>query len=111
MRISDWSSDVCSSDLRHAARGDHPDRRRGAAARADDQIYPASGRDRFHGGYSGDHCLGPGVGLPWSCDRQGDRESGGEGKRVVGGVEFGGRLIIKKKKRIIELLRTTKEII
>src|SRR3546814_11038284 len=100
MRISDWSSDVCSSDLRTEHR-----RRHGitnALAGGDD---PANGmpadlrrrrrdhheqriREETRLGHSGESS-GPG---------DEDRKSVVEGKSVSVRVDLGGRRIIKKKK-------------
>src|SRR3546814_16552198 len=93
MRISDWSSDVCSSDLAyhlHRARWD----RRGRS----DPHRHGKERDRGQGGVqlqgrvAGD---GDGGG---SQDLQPDRKSVGEGKSVSVRVVLGGRRIIQKKK-------------
>src|SRR3546814_1162155 len=53
MRISDWSSDVCSSDLAGARAGNHPDgaRQRQRAQRADAD--PAAGSRRRPAGGAG----------------------------------------------------------
>src|SRR3546814_13605121 len=87
MRISDWSSDVCSSDLPHR-RGMAetlrklstvpPPRRAGWL-----RLVPAATLALF---------LGPiGAGLAL------DRKSGVEGKRVSVRVDLGGRSILKQK--------------
>src|SRR3546814_14538430 len=95
MRISDWSSDVCSSDLparpsaepagglRQLRSG--PGRRSGAA----DPQYHGSGV--VSGGLP-DPIVAAQVG------RGRDRKSVVEGKRVSVRVDLGGRRIIKKKK-------------
>src|SRR3546814_9147209 len=52
MRISDWSSDVCSSDLRHRARrlaGGVGDPRRPRRGRADAQLHPGQDGDSRRG--------------------------------------------------------------
>src|SRR3546814_15219556 len=77
MRISDWSSDVCSSDLLRAGgrrdrRRDAPGQRRGAAPRR-------RGRRLRRG------------------RRRTDRKSVVSGKSVSVRVDLGGRRIIKKK--------------
>src|SRR3546814_10957272 len=80
MRISDWSSDVCSSDLPHAHVGDdhgggaHP-RRHGRAAQAHDPLRLGGGRRT-------------------GVARQ-DRKSVVKGKSVSVRVDLGGRGICK----------------
>src|SRR3546814_12413575 len=81
MRISDWSSDVCSSDLGVACRGTG-----GAPLRS----RRGSGAARGAGGGGTRDRVGLEIGT--------DRKSGVEGKRVSGRVGLGGRRIIKKKK-------------
>src|SRR3546814_13214393 len=93
MRISDWSSDVSSSDLPHPA-GQGRVRRRGAAAHE-----PAGrGRRRLSRPYRlrsrkpqrtrrAQRRVGPA-----------DRKSAVSGKSMSARVEFGGCRIIKKKK-------------
>src|SRR3546814_16253800 len=102
MRISDWSSDVCSSDLAHglerhvAGQGEEGERHQSqrlaftglrqlvaelpqddqAAGDLDDRVQDEP--DQRHGP---------------------DRKSSGEGKRVWVRVEHGGRRIMKKKKK------------
>src|SRR3546814_13052119 len=104
MRISDWSSDVCSSDLPHAARAlgigmvfqhfslfeamtvlenialgmDRAEDRRVLARRVRE--------------------VSQAYGLPLDPAR--DRKSVGEGQGVAVRVDFGGRRIIRKKKTI-----------
>src|SRR3546814_11605547 len=116
MRISDWSSDVCSSDLRN--------RRGGGPA-----LTPAVGAHRHHQRVAVDAnldlidqlalALGPRAGRP--ADRQpnlertadahaieapdrvaalGDRKSVVSGKSVSVRVDIGGRRIMKKKKTV-----------
>src|SRR3546814_16641856 len=92
MRISDWSSDVCSSDLRAA-------RMRGAVPAPS---CPIAGQ----GGISSDE-LSRSSGLRHAAQaasperavatRRGDRKSVVEGKRVSVRVDLGGRRIITKK--------------
>src|SRR3546814_10937129 len=74
MRISDWSSDVCSSDLGRAARPTAPGRARGRPGRRARR----AGRRR-----------------PRAC--RADRKSVVKGKSVSVRVDLGGRRIIKKK--------------
>src|SRR3546814_18421230 len=94
MRISDWSSDVCSSDLdvekkeqpfdklrangKEAADGHPP------ADRAGNRLRPAGHRAKRRP-------------KPATRDR-GDRKSGEEGKSLSVRFVLGGRSIIKKKK-------------
>src|SRR3546814_12568599 len=96
MRISDWSSDVCSSDLAHRALW----RRNGRAC-------PAGSTARNAGSsQSGADNDGPSRN-PHPCDRASssarlrqDRKSVVSGKSVSVRVDLGGRRIIKNKKRI-----------
>src|SRR3546814_14890213 len=98
MRISDWSSDVCSSDLveGRAERGGEtaPDPARPARA--------LSGRRPRRVDPGGSDRRGPG--LPWNGARRlaprkrQDRKSVVEGKSVSVRVDFGGRRIIKNKR-------------
>src|SRR3546814_14898302 len=83
MRISDWSSDVCSSDL--SRRRKPPATRR--AARWTSATLLAS-RIRLN-------MLSPKKAPPRATDRKSDVE----GKRVSVRVDLGGRRIIKKKKK------------
>src|SRR3546814_14774099 len=103
MRISDWSSDVCSSDLfrlvravaadagagakdrrdRRADRRSRPHRPRARTARGRAGEAPADQRRRARGEAKG------------TCR---DRKSVVEGKRGSGRVDLGGRRIIKTKK-------------
>src|SRR3546814_19820720 len=87
MRISDWSSDVCSSDLAERPAG----QRGGVGPRAVDRPQdrpPARAPQRLplgdrHGRHAG---------------ARGDRKSVVQGKSVSVRVALGGRRIIKKKK-------------
>src|SRR3546814_12835418 len=109
MRISDWSSDVCSSDLvefgqlgrpfpgfrrvdgRKTRRTDRFEERQRIVAQVDDfglDIVAAGGRDHPH------RQLHAAAG----ADRPADRKSVVEGKSVSVRVDLGGRRIIKKKK-------------
>src|SRR3546814_20480003 len=118
MRISDWSSDVCSSDLLHLCRqldpGHHPDRADAAAQSIQEQLQRrrivrerrAVGARRVQLSVEvsqrylraeprGRRAAGTPAGL---C--QGlwlDRTSAVEGKSVSVRVDLGGRRIIKKK--------------
>src|SRR3546814_14997834 len=105
MRISDWSSDVCSSDLdlrgtgrrlsldgglhldpQHGRLDDRQLRQRGAAARL-----PAAPAEHGAARQLLPHRAGLGIGR--------DRKSVVEGKRVSVRVDSGGRRIIKTKKK------------
>src|SRR3546814_19183896 len=96
MRISDWSSDVCSSDLQRdpARTGIEPDRAghqfgRGIAAGAADKR--AQTGDKLFGlERLGEVIVRPGL------KRSEERRVG---KRVSVRVDLGGRRIIKKKKQ------------
>src|SRR3546814_21087994 len=105
MRISDWSSDVCSSDLEQGG----PGRRRGAAGACGDGDPRASELVRFPGRRHSDReGLGAGgAGGDQRRDRDAvdpeadggggqDRKSGVLGKSVSVRVDLGGRRIIKK---------------
>src|SRR3546814_18147290 len=74
MRISDWSSDVCSSDLADGGRQPRGEQPRTGAQRAAD----AAGPDHFGRGAR-------------------DRKSVVAGKSVSVRVDLGGRRILKKK--------------
>src|SRR3546814_11998935 len=104
MRISDWSSDVCSSDL-----NDHPELMPILTAAFEERL--AVG-DIEIGGIKfarqdfarhavaldiGEMRLGAAEPLP---GKRADRKSVGEGKRVSGRVDLGGRRILQKKKRM-----------
>src|SRR3546814_20088700 len=110
MRISDWSSDVCSSDLR-AARCDgggrsgdagrlcrrrrtRPRRPRRALAGGAARGAPR-GQRRARARLSGR--AGTGGGMGRECRGARDRKSAVEGKSVSVRVDLGGRRIIKKK--------------
>src|SRR3546814_14206572 len=111
MRISDWSSDVCSSDLIRAAprRGPSPasgSRRGGGRVRG---RFRTSGRD---GTLAGSRRLSRLVALrvpaaaasrQGAARRSGDRKSVVEGKSVSVRVDLGGRRIMKKTKRQYKL--------
>src|SRR3546814_12125544 len=120
MRISDWSSDVCSSDLRIARQGRGAGRRawRGGG-RGELQRAPAAARAQAGVGQDARRVsrlraalrhtvrrrrgsARPSLGrAPPSARRDrraADRKSVVEGKRVSVRVDLGGRRIIKKKK-------------
>src|SRR3546814_12744583 len=90
MRISDWSSDVCSSDLCGAARRERAGRA-GDAAGGGAAAHLRRGIDRGRAG-RGQAARG---GQPAAAG--GDRKSVVEGKSVSVRVDLGGRRIIKKK--------------
>src|SRR3546814_17474713 len=104
MRISDWSSDVCSSDLAELAL---------AAAQVDVREAPRHGMaaqaPEFR--HRGQQLAGVGV-LRRREQPVGrrllDRKSVVEGKSVAVRVDLGGRRIIKKKKKIIRNIKKLK---
>src|SRR3546814_6939692 len=86
MRISDWSSDVCSSDLRRVP----VQVSSGEGGENDAQDLPlALARRRARAARRGGHSLGP---------RREDRTSVVKGKSVSVRVDLGGRRIIKKQR-------------
>src|SRR3546814_16585521 len=102
MRISDWSSDVCSSDLVRED-GPHPHLHRHQPHPHGKEAAHAAGPGGRGGGQGGQtgariyrrrRVLGRGCG----AFRQ-DRKSVVEGKSVSVRVDLGGRRIIKKKKK------------
>src|SRR3546814_12426474 len=100
MRISDWSSDVCSSDLR--APSSHP----GPAGR----FHLLRGNGATRGRQSCHHGPLPcrallGRTRPCPPARTVDRKSVVEGKSVSVRVDLGGRRIIKKKNKLIVINR------
>src|SRR3546814_14792823 len=120
MRISDWSSDVCSSDLPHVGgRGDDDARIAqvdGALRRVRVLIFDHLSHRAV--GVGEDAAIGGGIGGAKAEHRdprpryeraaqpahrgraqhRADRKSVGEGKRVSGRVDLGGRRLLKKKK-------------
>src|SRR3546814_15060268 len=104
MRISDWSSDVCSSDLRCADADARP--RLGLAAPGQPDAPAARGR-RTRGvparqSRARRHLYGYVAKLGnRGLARSVDRKSVVEGKRVSVRVDLGGRRIIKKKQNEI----------
>src|SRR3546814_13362653 len=113
MRISDWSSDVCSSDLAAAAQ---PAQRVGRAARRTRDLDPALDRPPLFGGRKGADAGGrrdrleprsrqgrPRFGLwqrhgPSVPAAPGDPKGVVEGKRVSDRVDLAGGRLSKKKK-------------
>src|SRR3546814_11411151 len=113
MRISDWSSDVCSSDLlRHLGRGEAFKRRRQERRRHLQICHPARRHRRRPAAGARDRGAhrpgdgGSGTRLSDACGRagrdgpDGDRKSVVEGKSVSVRVDLGGRRTIKKKKQV-----------
>src|SRR3546814_14541206 len=102
MRISDWSSDVCSSDLGLAA-GDDAYDQRVLAAVADvldlghREIEQVDRVDPGHPGLPTAHC-GTSLRAPTESFAP-DRKSVVSGKSVSVRVDLGGRRIIKKKQK------------
>src|SRR3546814_19227792 len=101
MRISDWSSDVCSSDL-GASRRSRADAARADAAGERCHGPPAQRAERRAAARRGAAAprLGP---RPLRGLTRQDRKSVEEGESVSVSVDLGGRRFIKKKHR-----RTTK---
>src|SRR3546814_19221189 len=103
MRISDWSSDVCSSDLRFIGRAEFGTRRFFDAARVPrrlDARHLHAQADAEEGDVpfareadAGDLAFGPAL-------AEADRKSVVSGKSVSERVDLGGRRIIKKKTQI-----------
>src|SRR3546814_12920076 len=94
MRISDWSSDVCSSDLRHAKSGQHLDPNREFSAKfgiALERVcqYPAR-QQRERESAAIDHAHVGRFGVFF-----GDRKSVVSGKSVSVSLDLGGRRIYK----------------
>src|SRR3546814_14522630 len=95
MRISDWSSDVCSSDL---AGGDRGRRRRAV------RPHGRGLRRRHHGAHRGggdplrrQRLLAAALFAARTRRRREDRKSVVSGKSVSVSVDIGGRRIIKQK--------------
>src|SRR3546814_12095432 len=94
MRISDWSSDVCSSDLRRRIAGDRIRGRRQQLQRRAPAQFPVVERRRVADARElfGQSCAeSAGIAAP------ADRKSVVKGKRVSVRVDLGGRRILKKK--------------
>src|SRR3546814_17976446 len=110
MRISDWSSDVCSSDLLRAARL----RSHGAWLCQKPLAHLSTsgcarrpcpkGRVRYHGGVL--QAARSARYRARSRRTAGDRKSVVAGKSVSVRVDLGGRRIIKKKKNTIHINNT-----
>src|SRR3546814_17648565 len=118
MRISDWSSDVCSSDLSRLAGGvEFLKQAKASPAKSGPSLSLASYAGRYRGPWYGDVVIGSDkkgltIDFPstprmagrldhWQYDsfvtKFEDRKSVVSGKRVSGRVVLGGRRIIKKK--------------
>src|SRR3546814_14196383 len=105
MRISDWSSDVCSSDLVVAVPQDRHLAGRGREFVAFAPLFPRlviERHDHFLEGKAGQLARQP------AAQRPADRKSVVEGKSVSVRVDLGGRRIIKKKKKKDIHMRETK---
>src|SRR3546814_14949540 len=90
MRISDWSSDVCSSDLMQRAMQGHA-----AVFRTGESL--AEGVDNLNAAWAKrGEVVAEKNGNPSTVVRSEERR---EGKSVSVRVDLGGRRIIKKKKR------------
>src|SRR3546814_15225004 len=103
MRISDWSSDVCSSDLDPITNG-HMDIITRAATHMVDQLIIAVARNAGKGPLFGvedrvQMVLDEVAALPPAA-KASDRKSVVEGKSVSVRVDLGGRRIIKKQNKI-----------
>src|SRR3546814_1930408 len=98
MRISDWSSDVCSSDLAER-RNDPPEepeiRERHVAQEVEDRVAPAVIRNSRP---EVERDLDDDVGDDQDRVDKRDRKSVVSGKSVSVRVDLGGRRIIQKKK-------------
>src|SRR3546814_13043340 len=110
MRISDWSSDLCSSDLRIASLHSNPasrSTRRPSPRGAGEAIPCACFHQRRSLARTSSPVISPrpgGIACNAPDQRRGrsriDRQRGGEGKSVCVRVDLGGlRRIIKKKKK------------
>src|SRR3546814_18155945 len=97
MRISDWSSDVCSSDLSHVAGSCNKNEVSGCAAVYQRMARTARGEARG----ARPKCAAGGTLAAdvRAGDLQGDRKSVGTGKSVSVRVDVGGRRVIKKKQK------------
>src|SRR3546814_16864556 len=104
MRISDWSSDVCSSDLSAMSEGDSDFRvrpvriRSTRAPRAKSFINQVLRAAKRAGHTDGASSSGTKSGRSSAFGRSRDRKSVVSGKRVSVSVYLGGRRIIKTNK-------------
>src|SRR3546814_11729781 len=103
-RISDWRSDVCSSDLSRGPLGLTPSARTGPASRFDWPTGPPSGVSRSRGSSTG---LGTSHRIMRSTSSTLDRKSGVSGKGVSGRVELGGGRSIHKAQRVSTMMKRT----
>src|SRR3546814_16648048 len=104
MRISDWSSDVCSSDLACMKWANGTPSVRGGSMRSTTSLLPAAclafskkNRPSRHRGNKSCVCI-----LRNTCNicmRMRDRKSVVKGKSVSVRVDLGGRRILKKKNK------------
>src|SRR3546814_16401516 len=112
MRISDWSSDVCSSDLAWRADPRQPEARVFRATSVLGHVQLAAAAEPCHplqiGRVAPDLVAvvaperrrqPPAAADPLVGIADQDRKSGVEGTRVSVRLDLGGRLIIKKKKK------------
>src|SRR3546814_17601367 len=99
MRIIDWSSDVCSSDLRDTAGIAAPSAPAAPTCRLQWGRRRGCGRHRRHEATSGKGWSLRSLHGARGADRNADRKSVVSGKRVSVRVEPGGCRIIQKKKR------------
>src|SRR3546814_19813652 len=102
MRSSDWSSDVCSSDLKRGSSWPRHGAAAGSASCSACWLPPAPGVHRATGRGSQRNAALPRT-RPNSAkclNGSTDRKSVGEGKSVSVSVDFGGRRYIKKNKTV-----------
>src|SRR3546814_16569198 len=97
MRISDWSSDVCSSDLSDARVAGAIDRRHGDGVHPDANL-DAVGHLRLIAHVHAAHRMGTAM-VGCRRTRTGDRKSVVSGKGVSVRVDLGGGRIVTKKKK------------
>src|SRR3546814_11083534 len=113
MRISDWSSDVCSSDLRRArsparrSRALQPRSASRCAAEPPSQQLDVYGSPGGRSRPCSTARPAPPCGRGGLVQRPEDRKSVVEGKSVSVRLDLGGRRCIKKKKKTIRVKRTT----
>src|SRR3546814_19725026 len=97
MRISDWSSDVCSSDLPQLYALSHVV----AVAPDTSSVYGTTPIAQYHGLHASDFITTPatiaGASAASDAGSYTDRKSVVSGKSVSVRVDLGGRRIIKKK--------------
>src|SRR3546814_18009994 len=105
LRISDWSSDVCSSDLVLRTIGNRLYRNR--AAMAGLAPMPNSGIMNTNTDSDGNVCSSPVADNTHCCQ---DRKSVVSGKSVAARVDLGGRRIIKIKKTRVIITRNNNRI-